>query len=292
MKNILCKSVRLSAAPLLVRLLAAAIVVGQQQVTQAAEGAAESDADAMARKLANPVGSVYSVPIETTFDYGAANGDATFINLQPVIPVTLNEDWNLITRTIIPLIDAPGVPVGSPGNPSPEFGPRKFGLGDLSYSMFLSPAAPGKIIWGAGSILSIPSATDAILGSEKWSAGPTVVVLTQPTPWTIGVLAGNFWSFAGATDRRSVNQMFLQYFINYDLGDGWYVTTTPTMTANWTGSSSERWNIPVGGGFGKVFKIGKLPVRAQLQGFSNVVKPTGGADWSVVLTVQLVFPRK
>ena len=243
-------------------------------------------------KLQNPVGSIYSVPIETTWDFGAPNGQATFINVQPVIPVSLNEDWNLVNRTIIPFIDAPGTPAGKPGNPTPQFGNRTFGLGDINHSMFLSPAKAGKVIWGAGPIFSFPTATDAVLGSEQWSIGPTAVVLSQPKPWTVGMLVGNLWSYAGASDRSSINQMFLQYFVSYNLGDGWYLTTTPTMTANWNANSDERWNIPVGGGAGKLFKVGRLPIRTQVQAFYNVEKPTGGADWSLMWTLQFVFPKK
>jgi len=265
---------------------------GEPALASQEGGPAGASADAMARKLANPVGSIYSVPVETTFDFGAANGDATFINLQPVIPVTLNDNWNLINRTIVPLIDAPGVPVGSPGNPEPQFGPRKFGLGDINHSMFRSPAAPGKIIWGAGPVLSFPTATDAILGSEKWGAGPTAVALMQPKPWTFGVLAGNLWSYAGASDRSSINQMFMQPFVNYGFKGGWYATSSPMITANWNASSSERWMVPLGGGIGKLIKIGKLPVRMHLVSYYNVVKPTGGPDWSLVFNVQFVFPRK
>ena len=242
-------------------------------------------------KLQNPVGSVYSVPVETTFDFGAANGDATFIRVQPVIPVTLSDRWNLINRTIIPLIDAPGVPVGTPGNPEPRFGPRKFGLGDISHSMFLSPANPGKLIWGVGPILGFPSATAESLGSGKWSAGPTAVFLTQPKPWTVGLLAANLWSYAGDSDRGSVNQMIVQPFVNYNLSKGWSLASAPIITANWNGSSRDRWTVPVGGGVGKLFKIGKQPIRTQLQAFYNVEKPSGGPDWSLVFTVQFVFPK-
>ena len=257
-------------------------------------GSAHGDAadDEMARKLANPVGSVYSLPFELTVDNGAANGDAYILNLQPVIPVTMNEDWNLINRTIIPFIDAPGSPVGRPGNPEPVAGPRTFGLGDISHTIFLSPAAPDKVIWGVGPMLGFPTATDDTLGSEKWTAGPAVVLLAQPKPWTVGVLFGNLWSYAGADDRADINQLFFQYFVNYGLGDGWYLTSTPTMTANWNADSSDRWMIPVGGGAGKLFKVGDLPIRTQLQGFYNVEKPTGAPDGMVMLTVQLVFPRK
>jgi len=139
--------------------------------------------------------------------------------------------------------------------------------------------------------MSFPTATDAVLGSEKFSIGPTAVLLTQPKPWTAGLLVGNLWSVAGASDRSSINQMFLQYFINYGFEGGWYLTSTPMMTANWRARSSERWTVPIGGGAGKVFKIGGQAMRAQLQGFYNVVKPTGGPNWALVFTVQFVFPR-
>lgn len=248
-------------------------------------------ADEMARKLANPVGSVYSLPFEFTADNGAANGDAYILNIQPVIPVTLNDNWNLINRTIIPFIDAPGAPAGGIGNPEPIYGERVFGLGDISHTMFLSPAAPGKLIWGVGPMLGFPTATDDTLGSEKWTAGASVVMLVQPKPWTAGILMGNLWSYAGADDRADINQMFFQYFVNYGLEGGWYLTSTPTMTANWNASSSERYTVPVGGGFGKIFKIGNQPLRAQLQGFYNVEKPTGAPDGSIMLTVQFAFPK-
>jgi hypothetical protein len=263
--------------------MAAGLVVGVVYGDEAA--------DELARKLANPVGSVYSLPFEFTADNGAANGDAYILNVQPVIPVTLNENWNLINRTIIPFIDAPGAPVGGIGNPEPVYGDRVFGLGDISHTMFLSPAAPGTLIWGVGPMIGFPTATDDTLGSEKWKIGPSVVLLAQPKPWTVGVLFGNLWSFAGNDDRADINQFFFQYFINYSLSGGWYLTTTPMMTANWNADRNEQWIIPIGGGAGKLFKVGSLPIRAQLQGFYNVEKPTGAPDGSVMLTVQFVFPR-
>lgn len=243
-------------------------------------------------KLQNPIGSIYSVPIETTWDFGAPNGQATFISVQPVIPISLSENWNLVNRTIIPFIDAPGGIQGRPGNPEPVQGPRTFGLGDINSSFFFSPAKPGKFVWGAGPILGFRTASDPVLGSGKWTAGPTVVVLTQPKPWTLGVLAGNVWSYAGSSDRANVNQMFLQYFINCNLGSGWYLTTPPMMTANWNADSNARWTIPVGGGAGKLFKIGKLPIRTQVQAFYNVERPDGAPDWSLKWTLQFIFPKK
>lgn len=252
--------------------------------------AAEPSAADLQKSLQNPIGSLISVPIETTFDFGAPDGEATFIQLQPVYPFRVG-DWNLVNRTIIPLIDAPGPIKGNPGNPSPSQGSGAFGLGDILHSMFLSPAKPGEYIWGIGPAFNLPTATDSILGSGKWSAGPTAVVLTQPKPWSIGLLAGNLWSFAGNSNRASVNQLMLQPFISYNLSDGWYLTTAPVMTANWRVASSERWLVPLGGGVGRLFKIGKEPVNVNLQAYNNVVKPAGAPDWVLRFTVQFLFPK-
>ncbi len=247
-------------------------------------------ADDLRKSLQNPIGSLISVPIETTFDFGAPDGDATFIQLQPVYPFHVG-DWNLVNRTIIPLIDAPGAISGLPGNPVPAKGSRAFGLGDILHSTFLSPANAGRYIWGIGPAIAIPSATTEILGSGKWSLGPTVVVLTQPKPWSIGVLVANLWSFAGDSQRSDINQLMLQPFISYNLSDGWYLTTAPLVTANWNANSSDRWLVPVGGGAGRLFNIGKQPVNINLQAYYNAVQPSSAPDWAVRFTIQLVFPK-
>ena len=156
----------------------------------------------LAAKTQNPVGAMYSLPFKFTFDYGADNGEATFLNIQPVIPVTVG-DWNLINRVIVPLIDTPGLVTGTPEIPNPVPGDGATGLGDINYSVFLSPADPGKVIWGVGPSLMMDTATDDQLGSGKWSAGPTAVVLIQPKPWTLGLLGRQLWSFAGDSDRQA-----------------------------------------------------------------------------------------
>jgi hypothetical protein len=241
-------------------------------------------------KLQNPVGSVISVPVETTIDFGAPDGSAVFINLQPVVPIKVGP-VNLINRTILPLIYAPGPIEGKPGNPVPVQGDDTFGLGDISHSVFVSPVNVGKIIWGIGPIFSFPSATDDVLGSGKWSAGPTAVVLTQPKPWTLGVLVGNLWSFAGDSDRASVNQMFVQPFVQYNLDHGWYLSSSPMITANWKAPTRDRWIVPIGGGFGKLFQFGSLPVNTRVEAFYHVERPSTAPDWSMRFTVQLVFPK-
>jgi hypothetical protein len=127
----------------------------------------------------NPISSLYSLPFKFQFDYGADNGEASFLNIQPVLPVTIG-DWNFVNRIIAPLIDTPGQVTGTPQMPTPIPGNGATGLGDINYSLFLSPVKSGKVIWGAGPSISLPTATDKQLGSEKWSAGPTAVFLTQP----------------------------------------------------------------------------------------------------------------
>ena len=239
--------------------------------------------EALAMAAQNPVANMMSVPFQnnTSFGIGPHNRTQNVLNIQPVIPFDLSEDWNLITRTICPVIYQPFAWKSSGG---------KFGLGDINFSGFLSPAKPGAIIWGAGPIVSFPTGTDDILGTEKWSAGPSLVVLTMQEPWVVGVLVNNIWDFAGASDRAHVNQMVLQYFINYNFPHGWYLSSAPINTANWKAPSGEKWTVPLGGGGGKIMIIGGIPVNVGAQAYYHVEKPTGGADWSMRLQVQFLFP--
>jgi hypothetical protein len=252
------------------------------------------DTSDLAAAAQNPVANMISLPLEnnTYFDGGPGGDTVNVLNIQPVIPIHAG-DWNLITRTIAPLIYVPNsiggiaeIPAGSPNYDSTEFG-----LGDINTTVFLSPAAPGKIIWGIGPTLTLPTATDQALGSEKWSAGPSAVVLTTPKPWVLGVLARNIWSFAGDSSRADVNQLLVQPFVNYNMADGWYLTSAPIVTANWEASSDERWTVPIGGGVGKIFSIGSQPMNASVQSYYNIETPTFGPDWSLRLQLQFLFPQ-
>ncbi len=255
---------------------------------------AQSD---LAAATANPIASMISVPFESTWDFGADNGTAYFLNIQPVVPVAVG-DWNLISRPIIPVIDVGGLTTGIPGLPIDPTDPGlagisgATGLGDINYSLFFSPADSGALIWGIGPSITAPTASDPILGTEKWSAGPTLVALVQPGPWTIGILARHLWSFAGASDRSNVNQTVLQPFVNYKLDQGWYLSSSPVMAANWEANSSNRWTVPLGGGVGRVFKIGEQPVNIRVEAYGNVLVPEGGPDWATKFTFQLLFPPK
>ena len=263
-------------------------------VAQGAEESAQGESGASLRAATqNPISSMYSLPFKFTFDNGATNGDANFLNIQPVLPVTVGE-WNLVNRIIIPLANAPGGIPGLPNNPGvgdPSESGRTSGLGDINYSVFVSPAKPGKVIWAVGPSIMMDTATDDQLGSGKWSAGPTAVVLIQPKPWTLGLLGRQIWNFAGDSDRKSVNQLLLEPFINYNLDKGWYLITDMILTANWQADSSNRWTIPLGGGVGKMFAIGSQKMNTKIEAYYNVEKPDGAPDWSMSWTLQFLFPR-
>jgi hypothetical protein len=259
-------------------------------------GSAQAQGD-LAAATANPIASMISIPFESSWDFGADNGTAYIMNIQPVVPVRVG-DWNLISRPIIPIIDVGGTTTGLTGAPidPTDAGLASIsgatGLGDINYSLFFSPANSGPLIWGVGPSVTAPTATDPLLGTEKWSAGPTAIALVQPGPWTIGMLARQIWSFAGASDRSNVNQTVLQPFVNYKLSDGWYLSSSPVMAANWEAKKSNRWTVPLGGGVGRVFKLGQQPVNMRVEAYNNVEIPQGGPDWVTKFTFQLLFPQK
>lgn len=256
---------------------------GQKAATGAASGD-ESQAEALQKAVQNPVASLISVPLQnnTNFGIGPYNRTQDVLNIQPVIPVRLSEKWNLISRIIQPLVWQP-YPTQTTGG--------EYGFGDMNPSFFLSPAKPGKLIWGAGPAIVIPTATNAILGQGKLSLGPSVVLLTQPPHWTLGVLVNNVWSVAGSGGRPSVNQMLLQYFINYNLKHGWYTTIQPIITANWQATNGNVWTVPFGGGIGRIMKLGFQPVNIQAQFYGNAVSSKGASPWSMRLQIAFLFPK-
>ena len=276
---------RFSAALRLVVPIVAVLFAGPLRAEEAAKPAAGESETELAKKTQNPVADLISVPFQSNFNFGVGPRDALLyiLNVQPVIPVRLTEDWNLITRTIMPII--------SQGSPAPGID-HVGGLGDINPSLFLSPSKPGKLIWGVGPTFTLPTASNRLLGSGKWSAGPTGVVLVMQGPWVYGALANNQWSFAGWGDK-DVKQMLVQPFLNYNFGKGWYLTSAPIMTANWTTTAGNAWTVPVGGGGGKLWRIGKvgLPVNTQIQAFYNAVTPDIGPDWQLRFQVQILLPK-
>jgi hypothetical protein len=238
----------------------------------------------IAKQAQNPIASLISVPIENDFNpqTGIKKDDSYVLELKPVIPVRLSNDWTMITRTVIPVIQVPDLAPGVDGTA---------GVGDVQLSLFLSPAKAGAVIWGAGPVISFPTASQEILGTKKVSVGPTVVVLRSQGHWLFGTLVQNLFSVAGPAARPDVNQMLLQPFANYNLRHGWYLTSSPIITANWEVSPNQRWVVPVGGGVGKIVHFGKLPVNMYTQFFRNVERPDGTTHWSARFQAQLLFPK-
>ena len=251
---------------------------------QASQQGGESAAADLAKASQNPVADLISLPIQHNFNFKTGPGDdvLNIMNIQPVIPVRLNEDWNLINRLILPIIWQPEM--------APGMGIQN-GLGDIQYTDIFSPAKSEGLVWGIGPVFQFASAPDERLGSERYSAGPSAVFLVMDGPWVVGALLQNVWSYAGDGDREDVNQFLMQPFVNYNLPGGWYLSTAPNITANWETHGTGRWTVPVGGGVGRVFKIGKQPVNLSVRAYYNVVRPDNGPDWSVQVQLTLLFPK-
>jgi len=239
----------------------------------------------LAKQAQNPIANLISIPFENDFNLetGVHKEDSYVLQVKPVVPFHISDDWTVITRTIIPMIQLPAPAPGVDG---------ATGLGDIQESLFLSPTKVGSVIWGAGPVVSFPTATQHLLGTGKLSVGPTAVVLTSQGHWLFGVLAQNLFSVAGPSGRSDVDQMLIQPFVNYNLPHGWYLTSSPVITANWETRSRERWTVPVGGGVGKIIHIGKLPVNMYLQCFRNVEHPDGTTPWALRFQIQFLFPKK
>jgi hypothetical protein len=238
----------------------------------------------LAKKTQNPVADLISVPFQnnTEFGWGPHNRVKNILNIQPVWPFKLTENLNLITRTIIPIIRQPDL--------TQDTGDTN-GLGDINTTLFFSPSKASPVIWGVGPILQFPTATDEVLGTRKWAVGPSGVALTMQGPWVVGAVTSQIWSYAGNSDRDKVSFFLLQYFINYNFKGGLYLTSSPIITANWKADSGEKWVIPFGGGVGKIFRIGKLPLNAQTQAFYNVQQTTFGPDWGLRFQLAFLFPK-
>src|SRR5271168_5053504 len=258
--------------------------------------AARDDADALAKATQNPVASLISVPIQNNSNFGVGpyNRTQDVLNVQPVIPARISEKWMLISRIIQPIVWQPATTANTGG---------ANGFGDMNPTFFLSPAKPGKLIWGVGPAMVFPTATSTALGQGKLSFGPSVVALAQPGHWTIGALVNNVFSVAGSPHRPYVNQMLLQYFINYNLKKGWYLTSAPILTANWrskgTGDAADGndttggsvWTVPFGGGAGRIMKLGFQPVNISANFYGNAVHPPGASSWGMRLQIALLYPK-
>jgi len=260
------------------------VAVGQDLAAVVETAPAQGDAD-LAQQLSNPLADLISLPIQSNFDFNFGPLDEGFklqTNIQPVIPFDLSEDWNLITRTIVPVIYQEDL---FPGAGS------QFGLGDVSLSLWASPKAPteGGVTWGVGPVFLLPTATDALLGGEKWGAGPTAIVLKVQGPWTYGMLANHIWSFAGDGNRSDINSTFMQPFVAYTTADAWTYSLQSESSYNWT---ADQWSIPVNVAASKLVKFGELPVSLQAGvGYWAESTPSGPEGLRFRLAATLVLPK-
>ncbi len=257
-----------------------------QDEPAAPEGAAQPQAPEesdLAKKAQNPVSDLISIPFENNFQWGAGYEDEFSYRLvvRPVYPMSLSQDWNLIHRALVPVTYSP--------EPAPGLDDA-FGLGDIQYQAFLSPESTEPFIWGVGPQVQFPTATDQILGTEKWSLGPAAVALQIQGPWVYGALLTYLHSFAGDDLREDVRLLALQYFLNYNFPSGWFLTTSPTNSVNLE-ADDDKWTIPLGGGVGKVVRIGPLPVNLSLQAYYNVERPPGAPEGTVRFQFSFLLPR-
>jgi hypothetical protein len=253
---------------------------------QSPDAGTGSDETAIAKKLQNPIGDLYSVPFQNNlnFNYGPHGGTQDNLNIQPVIPIHITENWSVITRTILPLVWQPSL---LPAQTVP------FGTAPIVFSAFLSPSEPvNGLVWGVGPVVQIPTISSATLGSNVWGGGPTAVAVYMNGPWVVGALTNAIWSFGGTPGLAgtSYNTLLVQPFVNYNLGEGWYVNTGPGITAAWPSLKNKAWTVPVGGGFGKIVRLGgKLPVNLSLSAYYNAVRPEFGSTWQLRTQVTFVF---
>lgn len=245
---------------------------------------ADSSSD-IAKQAQNPIASMISIPFQnsTTFGVGEHSDPVNALVIEPVVPFTLNSDWNLVTRTIVPIVDEPAL---APGVESTG------GLGDIQLSLYLSPAeARHGIIWGLGPSFSFATATDRVLGSGKDNLGLSTAVLTIRGHWLMGTLVTDVASVGGREDRKSVHSFLIQPFINYNFSKGWYLNSSPIVTADWHAAASDKWTVPIGGGGGKILRLGKQAINCYVQAFDNVVRPHDAGNWTLRVQLQLLFPR-
>ena len=244
------------------------------------------EAQSLAKQAKNPFADLVNLQFfyDANLGVAPANNTQQLLTVQPLIPFDLNSDWIVLTRTILPLITQPG---SSPGERWVH------GVGDTQFTALVSPSRVDSLDWGVGTALQLPTAASEPLGQGKWGAGPAAGVQWAGKQWTLSALALNIWSFAGDSNRPSVNEMQLQPAVTYNFQGhpDRYLSFAPTITANWIARGDERWTVPVSLAIGQLFKFGHQSVNLQAAAYYNVIAPSGSAQWTLELLAQFLFPE-
>ena len=246
-------------------------------------GSAISTSDT-SKAVQNPLSSLTMVMLQDTVDFNVGSYVRTTntLHLHPMIPTRASANWILSTWIHVPLAYQPDVKTTRSG---------VVGLGDIQPTFLLSPVATGKLIWGVGPTLLLPTATNSLLRTGKFSVGPAVLVLAQPGKWTIGAMVNNLFSVWGPSNRKDVNLLSLSYFVNYNLRNGWYLTSAPALIADWTQPPGGVWTVPFGGGVGRIVKLGPQLVNATVASYVNVIHDSQAARWQLFFQLALLYPK-
>ena len=240
------------------------------------------DVDALAKQTQNPVANLTAVPLQFNFNSGGDLEDRSLFNLnfQPVIPFKVTENWNVIARTIVPISSYPG----------PD-GTRYSGLGDIQEQLFFTPAKEGRLTWGVGPTLSLPTATAAPAETGTWGFGPSAVVVKTTGPWVLGALISQLWPLSDAGGDPETDLFTLQPFVNYNFGHGWALATAPIITANWNASSGNEWTVPLGFGLSRTTVFNRRPMTLGVQYYYNVERPDGAPGQQLRFLISFLYPR-
>jgi hypothetical protein len=245
-------------------------------------GSAEAEMLALAKASQNPVADMNTVPIQFNWFTGGGLGNQTLSQtlIQPVLPLPLNKDFNIVSRTVVPVMSVPTAT-----------GESLKGIADIQEQIFLSPSHSKGLIWGFGPILSLPTATVSALATGQFAAGPNAVLLAMPGKFVVGAVINQMWRIGGSSTTTPINQFYSQPFINYNFKLGWSVSFAPAITANWSAPSGQQWTVPLGAGVSKITLVGKQPFNLSLQYYHNVVRPDNAGADQVRILVALLFPR-
>ncbi len=282
------------ASPAPVASPAAAGDAGSAPADDAAAQAAA--AKALIKQSQNPVGNLGVLPFQGNFYYGAGQYQRTqtVVNIQPVIPIVLSKQWNLISRTIVPIVDAPSLLPPSQCN-STIGCPTLTGFGDIQQQTYFTPAKPATVTWGAGPIFQFATASPNLgpIGSHQTAAGVDAVGLIMPGNFVMGALVTQLWSIGGSSSTNpAVNSMLVQPFVNYNFGKGWALSTAPNITANFSATPGQAWTVPLGLGLTKTFRLATTPMQFGVQYYSNIVKPNLAPSTQLKVVLSFLFPVK